>query len=66
MVAKVEQLIHSRLVAHASELALIFGPIPSVASVEQEFANQLRDVWINFVTDLNPGGVFLMPLSPIR
>ncbi|KXN81287.1 Lipase 2, partial [Leucoagaricus sp. SymC.cos] len=43
-------------VAHASELPLIFGPVPAVAAVEKDFANQLRDFWITFVNDLNPGG----------
>jgi len=43
-------------VAHASELKLLFGPIPAVAAVETAFATQLRDFFINFVNDLNPGG----------
>ncbi|KAF9448653.1 alpha/beta-hydrolase [Macrolepiota fuliginosa MF-IS2] len=43
-------------IAHASELPLIFGPLPAVASIESDFANQLRDFFINFVNDLNPGG----------
>ncbi|KAK7461949.1 hypothetical protein VKT23_008382 [Stygiomarasmius scandens] len=41
-------------VAHASELVLIFGPVPT--TVEDQFANQMLDFWINFVSDLNPGG----------
>jgi hypothetical protein len=50
---------HGCIVAHASELPLIFGPVPAVASIEEDFANQLRDFWLNFVNDLNPGGAFL-------
>ncbi|KAF8907247.1 alpha/beta-hydrolase [Gymnopilus junonius] len=42
-------------VAHASELELFFGPIPPAAAVEIPFATQLRDFYINFITDLNPG-----------
>ncbi|KAI0081105.1 alpha/beta-hydrolase [Panus rudis PR-1116 ss-1] len=41
-------------VFHASELSLIFGPVPT--HVEDAFANQFRDFYINFVHDLNPGG----------
>ncbi|KAF5349774.1 hypothetical protein D9758_010227 [Tetrapyrgos nigripes] len=40
-------------VAHASELVLLFGPVPT--SVENQFANQMLDAWLNFVNDLNPG-----------
>jgi len=43
-------------IAHASELPLIFGPVPAAASIETDFSNQLRDFFINFVNDLNPGG----------
>lgn len=43
-------------VAHASELALLFGPVPAVAQVEVGLSTQMRDFWINFVNDLNPGG----------
>jgi hypothetical protein len=43
------------VVAHASELALLFGPIPPVAAIETEFSMQMRDFYINFVNDLNPG-----------
>jgi hypothetical protein len=46
-------------VAHASELPLIFGPVPTVASIETGFSIQLRDFWINFVNNLNPGGALL-------
>ncbi|KAF8896552.1 alpha/beta-hydrolase [Infundibulicybe gibba] len=42
-------------VAHASELALLFGPIPAVAAVETDFANQMLGFYINFINDLNPG-----------
>ncbi|KAF8969134.1 alpha/beta-hydrolase [Flammula alnicola] len=42
-------------VSHASELELLFGPIPPVASVETSFATKMRDFYINFVNDLNPG-----------
>ena len=41
-------------VFHGSELSLIFGPVPT--SVEDDFANQLTDFYINFINDLNPGG----------
>ena len=40
--------------AHESELVLLFGPVPT--PVEDEFANQMLDFYINFVNDLNPGG----------
>ena len=39
---------------HGSELALLFGPVP--AAVEDDFANQMLDFYINFVNHLNPGG----------
>ncbi|TFK62150.1 alpha/beta-hydrolase [Pluteus cervinus] len=42
-------------VSHASELVLLFGPIPEVAAIEQDFANQYLDFYINFINDLNPG-----------
>lgn len=41
--------------AHQSELKLLFGPIPEVASIENDFAATYRDFYINFVNDLNPG-----------
>ncbi|KAK7055302.1 carboxylic ester hydrolase [Favolaschia claudopus] len=41
-------------VFHASELELLFGPIP--APVEDAFAQQMVDFYVNFVNDLNPGG----------
>jgi hypothetical protein len=42
-------------VAHASELKLLFGPIPAAAQIETDFANQMLDFYLNFVNDLNPG-----------
>lgn len=41
-------------VFHASELELLFGPVP--VSVELTFANQMLDFFLNFVNDLSPGG----------
>ncbi|KAF9048751.1 alpha/beta-hydrolase [Panaeolus papilionaceus] len=40
---------------HASELPLLFGPVPAAANVETDFAVKYRDFYINFVNDLNPG-----------
>jgi len=40
-------------VFHGSELSLIFGPVPN--PIEDDFANQLTDFYINFVNDLHPG-----------
>lgn len=40
-------------VAHASELLLLFGPVPD--AIEDDFANQFTDFYINFVNDLDPG-----------
>ncbi|PPR03542.1 hypothetical protein CVT24_007029 [Panaeolus cyanescens] len=42
-------------VTHASELPLLFGPVPAVAAVENDFATKYRDFYINFVNDLKPG-----------
>ncbi|KAF5327031.1 hypothetical protein D9619_004783 [Psilocybe cf. subviscida] len=42
-------------VAHASELVLFFGPLPAAASVEAGLSSQMRDFYINFINDLNPG-----------
>ncbi|PPR05964.1 hypothetical protein CVT24_004628 [Panaeolus cyanescens] len=42
-------------VTHVSELELLFGPVPDVASIENDFATTYRDFYINFVNDLNPG-----------
>jgi len=44
----------TRGVAHASELPLLFGPVPT--PIENDFANKFTDYYINFVNDLNPGG----------
>ncbi|KAH9989463.1 Alpha/Beta hydrolase protein [Russula vinacea] len=41
-------------VFHASELRLLFGPVPA-PSLELEFANTMLDFYITFVNDLNPG-----------
>lgn len=49
-----------RSVYHASELPLLFGPIPAVASVETEFAEIWQDFYLDFVYDLNPGGTQLL------
>lgn len=38
---------------HASELLLLFGPVPT--AVEDTFANQMLDFYINFINDLHPG-----------
>ena len=51
-------------VFHGSELSLIFGPVPN--PVENDFANQLTDYWINFVNDMNPGGMEAFRLHLIR
>ncbi|KAF7330246.1 Carboxylic ester hydrolase [Mycena venus] len=40
-------------VFHASELELLFGPIPT--PVEDAFAQQYIDFYVNFINDLNPG-----------
>lgn len=50
-----EAHLSSPPVAHASELPLIFGPVPAVAAVEDDFAVTWRDFYINFVNDLHPG-----------
>ncbi|RPD65119.1 alpha/beta-hydrolase [Lentinus tigrinus ALCF2SS1-6] len=39
-------------VFHASELILLFGQAPAV---EQDFANQMADFYVNFISDLHPG-----------
>ncbi|KAI9463333.1 alpha/beta-hydrolase [Lactarius psammicola] len=41
-------------VFHASELRLLFGPVPT-PNVEINFANTILDYFITFVHDLNPG-----------
>lgn len=40
-------------VFHASELMLLFGPVPT--PVENEFANQMLDFYINFINHMDPG-----------
>lgn len=55
--------LKSSSVSHASELELLFGPIPSVASVEIPFATQMRDFYINFINDLNPGCKHRCPIA---
>ncbi|KAE9402451.1 alpha/beta-hydrolase [Gymnopus androsaceus JB14] len=40
-------------VAHATELLLLFGPVPT--AVEDTFANQMLNFYINFINDMNPG-----------
>ncbi|KAJ4480139.1 alpha/beta-hydrolase [Lentinula aciculospora] len=40
-------------VFHASELLLLFGPLPT--AIETDFANQMLDFYINFINDLTPG-----------
>ena len=55
-----EKLIAFRIpivVAHGTELRLIFGPIKDFS--EWAFANTLRDFYIRFVNDLDPGGTFV-------
>lgn len=42
-------------VFHASELPLLFGSTASFPSIEVDFATQMKDFWITFVNDLNPG-----------
>lgn len=49
----------STTVFHGSELELLFGPVPN--PIEDDFANQLTDFYINFVNDLNPGGESMLP-----
>ena len=50
-------------VFHASELELLFGPLPS--PVEDDFANQMLDFYINFVNDMDPGGKSNLPLEDL-
>jgi hypothetical protein len=42
-------------VAHGSELILFFGPLPAAASIEAGLSSQMRDFYINFINDMNPG-----------
>ncbi len=50
-------LSHTELIRctvfHASELILLFGQAPAV---EQDFASQMADFYVNFISDLHPGG----------
>ncbi|EMD42187.1 hypothetical protein CERSUDRAFT_110727 [Gelatoporia subvermispora B] len=43
-------------VFHGSELELLFGPVPT--PVEDDFANQMLDFYISFVSDLDPGSAW--------
>ncbi|KDR78805.1 hypothetical protein GALMADRAFT_64548 [Galerina marginata CBS 339.88] len=45
-------------VAHASELELMFGPVPPVAAQEDSLSTTMRDFYINFVNDLTPGAAW--------
>ena len=47
------------LVFHASELEFLFGT-ESLPSVENKFSTQMQDFWINFVNDLDPGGMLIL------
>ncbi|KAJ6468358.1 alpha/beta-hydrolase [Mycena sanguinolenta] len=44
-------------VFHASELELLFGLFPT--PVEETFAHQFVDFYVNFINDLNPGAQWL-------
>jgi len=43
------------------ELELFFGPpsLPANTTIESGFQNQMRDFYINFINDLNPGREFI-------
>ncbi|KAF5327854.1 hypothetical protein D9619_004770 [Psilocybe cf. subviscida] len=47
----------SKGVTHGMELELFFGPpsLPANASIDSGLQTQMRDFYINFVNDLNPG-----------
>ncbi|KDR66386.1 hypothetical protein GALMADRAFT_1159461 [Galerina marginata CBS 339.88] len=45
-------------VSHGSELQLIFGPVSSAAAQEIPLSTAMRDFYINFVNDLNPGAAW--------
>lgn len=53
-------------VAHASELELLFGPVPPAAIQEVPLSTTMRDFYINFINDLNPGPEWpaFTPASP--
>lgn len=58
----------SFLVPHASELPMLLKLVTrdnAPPAVETEFANQLKDFWINFANDLNPGSMFISILRLI-
>ncbi|KAF7773164.1 hypothetical protein Agabi119p4_5331 [Agaricus bisporus var. burnettii] len=46
-------------VTHATDLHLLLGfrtaPEATPPPIEHDFANEMKDIWINFVNDLNPG-----------
>jgi len=46
-------------VFHELELEFLFGT-ESLPSIENEFSSQMQDFWINFVNDLDPGGVLIL------
>ncbi|KAJ6488120.1 alpha/beta-hydrolase [Mycena vitilis] len=45
--------IQHKSVFHASELELLFGPVPN--PVEDALSQQMLEFYVNFVNDLNPG-----------
>lgn len=49
------------VVFHGSELELLFGHFPAV---EQAFAKQMADFYVNFINDLNPGGILYNDYCP--
>lgn len=54
------------LVFHASELRLLFGPVPD-SGIELEFANTMLDFYIHFIDGLNPGRMYnLHPTPPLE
>ena len=46
-------------VFHELELEFLFGT-ESLPSIENEFSSQMQDFWINFVNDLDPGGMLIL------
>lgn len=48
------------VVFHASELELLFGPVPN--PIEDAFSQQMIEFYVNFVNDLDPGGGFTLLL----
>ena len=51
------------LVFHELELEFLFRT-ESLPSIENEFSSQMQDFWINFVNDLDPGGVLIPVQQP--